>query len=63
MSEKSQVTGGISFGGLLTILFIVLKITGVITWSWFWVLAPSLIPVLLLGAIVFVAFIVGMVKS
>lgn len=30
----------ISFAGLLAILFIALKLTGVIAWSWLWVLAP-----------------------
>ncbi|NVM33964.1 MAG: hypothetical protein HWN81_00110 [Candidatus Lokiarchaeota archaeon] len=41
MSDKIQVNGGgIGFWGLLTILFIGLKLGGVITWSWFWVLSP-----------------------
>lgn len=30
----------IGFTGLLTILFIVLKLLGVIDWSWIWVLSP-----------------------
>lgn len=30
--------------GFLTILFVVLKITGVIGWDWIWVLSPILIP-------------------
>lgn len=30
----------IGFAGLLTIVFIVLKLTEVITWSWLWVLSP-----------------------
>ena len=33
-------TGGVSFLGLLTLLFIGLKLTGYITWSWIWVLVP-----------------------
>jgi len=33
-------TGGIGFTGLLAIVFIVLKLCGVITWSWLWVLSP-----------------------
>ena len=33
-------SGGIGFLGLLTILFIGLKLGGVTTWSWIWVLAP-----------------------
>jgi hypothetical protein len=31
---------GIGFCGLLTIVFIVLKLIGYISWSWFWVLSP-----------------------
>lgn len=30
----------VSFAGLLFIAFLVLKLTGVITWSWWWVTAP-----------------------
>lgn len=37
-------TGGIGFCGLLAIVFVVLKLCKVITWSWLWVLAPVWIP-------------------
>lgn len=43
MTDNSNTTtksGGIGFVGLLTILFIALKLTGYITWSWIWVLSP-----------------------
>lgn len=30
----------IGFAGLLAIVFIALKLTGVIAWSWLWVLSP-----------------------
>ena len=46
MSDKSKIS--IQLGGfptLLTIAFIVLKLCNVITWSWWWVLAPLWIPV------------------
>ena len=33
-----------SFSGLLTILFVILKLTNVIAWSWWWVLSPLWIP-------------------
>lgn len=39
--------GGIGFCGLLTIVFITLKLCGVITWSWVWILAPVWIPIVL----------------
>lgn len=38
---------GLTFTGLLTILFIGLKLTGYISWSWWWVLAPVWIPAVL----------------
>lgn len=39
--QTTQVNnGGVGFVGLLTIAFIVLKLTGVIAWSWWWVLSP-----------------------
>ena len=42
--NKSTSSSGIGFFGLLAILFIALKLTGVIAWSWWWVLAPIWIP-------------------
>lgn len=42
--------GGIGFVGLLTIVFITLKLTDVIEWSWIWVLSPIWIPVALAAA-------------
>lgn len=40
MSENKSSNSGISFGSLLTLVFIVLKLTNVIDWSWWWVLSP-----------------------
>ena len=40
MNNRTEVSGGIGFFGLLTIVFIVLKLTKVISWGWQWVLAP-----------------------
>lgn len=56
--NKSTSSSGIGFSGLLTILFIALKLTGVITWSWLWVLAPIWIPFV---TIVFILAIAGIV--
>lgn len=39
-SKKTTSSGGIGFVGVLQIVFIVLKLCGVITWSWLWVLSP-----------------------
>lgn len=45
-SNSETRTSGI-FTVLLAVAFIVLKLTGVIAWSWWWVLAPLWIPVVL----------------
>lgn len=48
MSESSSSSSsGIGFFGLLGVLFIALKLTGHITWSWLWVLAPIWAPALI----------------
>jgi hypothetical protein len=51
MSENSSSSGGIGFCSLLTILFIGLKLTHVIDWSWWWVLSPIWIPLVILGVV------------
>lgn len=38
--NHSGTGSGIGFVGLLTIVFITLKLLGVIDWSWWWVLSP-----------------------
>ena len=43
MSDNSS--GGIGFAGFLTIVFVVLKLLGVIAWSWWWVLSPAWISI------------------
>lgn len=39
-NKQVNVNKGTGFGTLLTIAFIVLKLCGVITWPWIWVLSP-----------------------
>lgn len=52
-------SGGIGFGGVLTIVFIVLKILGYITWSWWWVLSPIWIPFALVIVVVIIGALLG----
>lgn len=40
MAKDNKSCAGIAFTDLLAITFIVLKLTGVINWSWVWVLCP-----------------------
>lgn len=50
-NNNTTVSGGIGFSGLLTIVFIVLKLCGVIDWSWVWVFSPMWISAALCVAI------------
>lgn len=59
-NNTSTQSGGIGFFGLLTIAFIVLKLTGYISWSWWWVLAPTWIP---LALVLFIFLIIGIVLA
>ena len=45
--NKPTSSSGIVFFGLLAILFIALKLTGVIAWSWWWVFSPIWIPLVI----------------
>lgn len=53
-NNNNNASGGIGFCGLLTIVFIVLKLIGVIEWSWLWVLAPSWIPLAIVTIILLI---------
>ena len=45
VKEKSSRTSrGVSVAGVLQIIFIVLKLIGVIDWSWWVVFLPTIIP-------------------
>jgi len=46
--SSSNSSSEIGFMGLLTILFIALKLTHIINWSWWFVLAPVWIPLIIL---------------
>lgn len=60
MKEKqTTVNGGIGFTGLLTIAFIVLKLLGIITWSWVWVFAPIWIDAILVIILLVVMLLVN----
>ena len=40
MDNNTKSNSGIGFVGVLTLIFITLKLLGKITWSWIWVLSP-----------------------
>lgn len=63
MSNTTTSSGGIGFTGLLTVLFIGLKLTGYIAWSWWWVLSPIWISFSLVLLIILIAVICGLIAA
>lgn len=62
MENASNSAGGIGFTGALTLLFIGLKLTGYIGWSWWWVLSPLWIIAAIVAG-VFVGVILGIMAG
>jgi len=58
-----QTSSGIGFTGLLAIVFITLKLTHVIDWSWWWVLSPLWIGWGFAIGVVVAAFLIGMLSE
>lgn len=58
MANDTNTPSGIGFFGLLTIVFITLKLCGIIAWSWVWVLAPLWISLILAITIAVVVLII-----
>ena len=52
-SNKTTVNAGMGFTSFLTLAFIVLKLTHVIDWSWWWVLSPVWIMAII--SVIFIA--------
>lgn len=66
-NNSSASSGGIGFAGLLAVLFIGLKLGGVIAWSWWWVLSPIWLPITVVLSVIVAGFVlvffVGLVKK
>ena len=58
--NSSSSSGGIGVIGLLGVAFVVLKLTGFIDWSWWWVTAPFWGGLALVLLIVMIAFVIGL---
>lgn len=54
---KVSVRWGYGLGTTLFLIFMILKLTGQITWSWWWVTAPLWIPLGMIAIVLLVLFI------
>lgn len=62
MNNKTK-QGGLGIVSILTIVFIVLKLSGVIKWSWIWVLSPLWMSAVIVLAVFSVILIGGRIKK
>ena len=63
MSESKSVSVNFPFLGILTLIFITLKLTGHIAWSWLWVLSPLWIPFAVVIGIALIVLIIALVTG
>lgn len=62
MNNNNLNRGYVSFTGLLFITFLVLKLTKVIDWSWWWITAPLWGPFALSIVFMILYIIVGLIR-
>ncbi len=63
MKNEKVRNGGIGFISVLTLIFIVLKLTNNISWSWIWVLSPIWILAILIILIFGIILVAGKIKK
>ena len=59
MSDSNSKNGGVGVLGLMFIVFLTLKLTDYIDWSWWWVTAPLWLPAVSVMSIGLIAIVIG----
>ena len=62
-NKKSNSSSGVGLFGLMFLIFMTLKLTGYITWSWWWVTAPLWGGFAIAGVIAIIAIVVYILKN
>lgn len=63
MKDKNARNSGMGFISVLTLIFVVLKLTNNISWSWVWVLSPIWISIILMILIFGIILVAGRIKN
>lgn len=61
-SKSSSSGGGVGIPTVIQIVFIILKVVGVIEWSWFWVLSPTWLSILVVIFVLLIVFIAKVIS-
>jgi hypothetical protein len=61
MSNEKTRSGGIGFFGAMFLLFLGLKLTNVIDWSWWWVTSPLWLPTALILGVFGIIFLIALI--
>lgn len=61
--NSESTSGGLGLCSVLFIVFLILKLIGVIHWSWWWVFAPYWIPIGIFVAVAVIAILVGLIAA
>ena len=62
-NNKEVKTVGLGFADALALLFIALKLCGVINWNWIWVLSPIWISISFLGLLFLVILVISIIAD
>lgn len=63
IENKTSQNNGIGLGGVLFVVFLVLKLLGYINWSWWWVTAPLWIPFALILLFLLIGLIIALIGA
>ena len=63
MKDKNVRNSGMGFISVLTLMFVVLKLTNNISWSWIWVLSPIWISLILIALVFGIILVIGRLKK
>ena len=63
MSDNNGATGGLGLTSVLGVVFVVLKLTHTIDWSWVWVTSPFWMPAAVFGVLFLVAILASAILS
>lgn len=61
-SSNKSSSGGVGVCTVVGIVFLILKLTGLIDWSWWWVLAPFWIPIAGVITFIIIALLVKLIQ-